>query len=225
VAVFHFVGSAAKAGFAVAVAAFVLSYLGGRHFARGAAVVAVVVILTAPLSFPRLAQLPAFSQDAEQFKFSLWHRLQIWSFVGDRIAERPLLGWGLDASRAIPGGTEEIRPGAQRLPLHPHNVALQVWLELGLPGALLFAGLAAWLWLALARADWPPSFAAAAAAGLTTVSFAVLGTYGAWQEWWIATLSLVLFLVLAMARLARSAAAARPAVSPSRARPAARSRT
>jgi O-antigen ligase len=227
-AVYHFVGSAAKAGFAVALISAALFYLCGRKLAHAAAALSVIVILTAPLTFPRLAELPIAAANAEQVKFSLWHRLQIWSFVGDRIAERPLFGWGLDASRAIPHGTEELRPGAQRLPLHPHNAALQIWLECGLPGALLFAGLAAWLWLALAKTAWPPLYTAAAAGALATAFFASLGTYGIWQEWWIATLSLALFVILAIARLAapsNTAPERTTAVSPSSAPRPARSRT
>ena len=46
---------------------------------------------------------------ADAFKDSAGHRLEIWHFAGQRIAERPLLGWGLDASRAIPGGNALIR--------------------------------------------------------------------------------------------------------------------
>ena len=53
------------------------------------------------------------------------------------------------------------------MPLHPHNAALQVWLELGAPGAVLFALLVALVWNALARVEWPPLFAAAAGASLT----------------------------------------------------------
>jgi len=223
-AVYHFVGSAAKIGFAVALLALVLFRLGGSNLARAAAVLSVLVVLAAPVTLPRLAQSPWVSQDAEQVKFSLWHRFQIWAFVGDRIAERPLLGWGLDSSRAIPGGRVEIRPGAQHLPLHPHDAALQIWLELGLPGALILAGVVAWLWLALARVAWPPLYTAAAAAALATALFAALGTYGIWQEWWIATLSLALFLVLVMARLG-AAGAETTAVTPAPALRAARSRT
>ena len=67
------------------------------------------------------------------------------------VFQRPLLGWGLDTSRAIPGGTD-LRPihyivpwsdkpithPDQNLPLHPHNAALQIWLELGLFGVIAF---------------------------------------------------------------------------------------
>ena len=88
------------------------------------------------------------------------HRLLIWDFVILRIAERPLLGWGMEASRSLPGhattppgGPGPLRPGwrrdarlagrrAELLPLHPHNGALQLRLELGWPGVLLAALLA-----------------------------------------------------------------------------------
>jgi O-antigen ligase len=88
------------------------------------------------------------------------------------------------------------------MPLHPHNAALQVWLELGAPGAALFALLTAIVWGALARVEWPPVFAAAAGASLTIAFLGCFTTYGIWQEWWLGTLSFSLFLVLVMARVA-----------------------
>jgi O-antigen ligase len=90
--------------------------------------------------------------------------------------------------------------------LHPHNAALQVWLELGVPGAALFALLAAIVWRALARVGWPPLFGAAAGASLTIAFLCCFATYGIWQEWWLGTLSFSLFLVLVMARATDRAA-------------------
>jgi O-antigen ligase len=164
--------------------------------------ISVVAIIAAPLTFARLERLPGLGETADSFKISAGHRLLIWSFAGDRIAERPLTGWGLDASRAIPGGDDPIRPGEPWMPLHPHNAALQVWLELGAPGAVLFALLVALVWGALARAEWPPLFAAAAGGSLTIAFVGCFGTYGIWQEWWLGTLSLSLFLVLVIGRVA-----------------------
>src|SRR6185503_20527219 len=56
-------------------------------------------------------------------------RLDYWSHAIDWIAMRPLKGWGLDASRVFGPGIK----------LHPHNAPLQVWLELGVVGAVLAA--------------------------------------------------------------------------------------
>lgn len=152
------------------------------------------------------------------------HRLLIWDFTIGRIAERPLLGWGMEASRAVPGNTaapspEALRrfgldgpaaaiwlPSAQVLPLHPHNGALQLWLELGLPGALLGAALALLLGRAAARSARPTVATAMLAAGATTAML----SFGVWQEWWIGA---ELLAVAAAAALGRPAGT-RPRVTP-----------
>lgn len=76
------------------------------------------------------------------------HRLYIWKFVSVKSMDRPALGHGLGASRHIHpeerfyghvmdenGRSISLNP----LPLHPHNNILQVLLELGICGLLLFA--------------------------------------------------------------------------------------
>jgi O-antigen ligase len=199
VVVYTLDGTAAKAALALSLPVAALLYFRRAAIARLAAALAVLVILTAPLTLPRLERLPALFAAADQFKDSAGHRLLIWSFAGDRIAERPFLGWGLDASRAIPGGSDEIRPAQNWLPLHPHDAALQVWLELGAPGAALFALLVGFVWLRLAEAPWPPVYAAAAGGGLAATLAVALAGWGIWQEWWLGTLGLALFLVLVMA--------------------------
>jgi O-antigen ligase len=178
--------------------------------ARIAAIVSAIGILTAPLTLPRLAQAPGLLAAADAVKGSAGHRLLIWSFVGERIADRPFAGWGLDAARAIPGGKDEVRPGMTQLPLHPHNAALQLWLELGTPGAVLFALIVGWLWLRLAAAPWPRLYVAAVGGSLTAALAAAFAAYGIWQEWWLSTLGLARFLILVMARAAEPAANATP---------------
>jgi O-antigen ligase len=108
----------------------------------------------------------------------------------------------MEASREIPGGrgnppaevldrmrvTDPARrawfaePHVQILPLHPHNAALQVWLELGAVGAALAAALAWLLGVAAARATCPAAAAGALASGAVTAML----SFGAWQAWWIA---------------------------------------
>jgi hypothetical protein len=202
VTVCELAGTAAKVVLLAGLAMGLLLYRARPVVAGIALAISVAVIIAAPLTFARLERLPGLGETADSFKISAGHRLLIWSFAGDRIAERPLIGWGLDASRAIPGGDDPIRPGETWMPLHPHNAALQVWLELGAPGAALFALLAALVWGALARVEWPPLFAAATGGSLTSAFVGCFGTYGIWQEWWLGTLSFSLFLVLVMGRVA-----------------------
>jgi exopolysaccharide production protein ExoQ len=199
------VGETARIAFAIGVAAAVLLYFWRARLTRFAAIASVVLILGAPMIFPALDGIDITHRVSRYFKPSLWHRLEIWSFVGSHIAEKPLLGWGLDSARAIPGGNVQIAgglPGQTWLPLHPHNAPLQLWLELGLPGAVLFALFAARIWRALGAAPWPRLYAAAAGGSLVTALVVALGSYGIWQEWLISTEFLTLFLILVMARLA-----------------------
>ena len=204
--IFSLAGTAAKIALAAAIPIAFLCYYWRAPVARIAAVLSVLVIVTAPLTFARIDQVSGMTQVADGVKFSAAHRLLIWSFVGDHIAEHPLRGWGLEASRAIPGGSEPIRTDQTWLPLHPHNAPLQVWLELGVPGAVLFALLGGWFWLAVGSIEWPRLYAAAACGALTAAFVASTATYGVWQEWWEGTLSVALFLILVMARVAAAGA-------------------
>ena len=200
--IFALSGTSAKAAVVAGLVVGLVLYLGRSRAAYAAAVVSLILIITAPLSFAKLERFPGLIATADSIKISAGHRLMIWSFAGERIAERPLAGWGLDAARGIPGGKDPIRPGETWLPLHPHNAPLQVWLELGVPGAVLFALLVALAWYGLATVPWPRIFVAATGTSLTIALIASFASYGIWQEWWLATLWFSLFLVLVMARLA-----------------------
>ena len=199
-------GTAAKVALAAGAIGALLCYYRQAPVARTAAVLLVMTVVTAPLTFARSDRISGLVHAADWVKFSAGHRLLIWSFVGDRIAEHPLRGWGLEASRAIPGGSDPIRPDQTWLPLHPHNAPLQIWLELGVPGAVPFALLGGWLWLAIGNAEWPRLYAAAACGSLAAAIVASFGTYGIWQEWWQGTLLFSLFMILVMARVGRAGA-------------------
>jgi exopolysaccharide production protein ExoQ len=195
-------GTTAKIALSLSLPIAALVYLRRTFICRIAAALAILAILTAPLTLPLLARVPAVFTTVDAFKDSAGHRLLIWSFTGHRIAERPLTGWGLDSARAIPGGKIEIRPGQDWLPLHPHDAALQLWLELGAPGAMLFALFVCLLWLRLGEVEWPRLYAAAGGGSLFAATAVASSAWGIWQEWWLGALGLALFATLVMARLA-----------------------
>jgi O-antigen ligase len=156
------------------------------------------------LGLPLLLPLPLpLACRAAAVKLSVTHRIFIWNFAEAARAARPWTGWGIETARAIPGGRTQadlwtpcgqvppaVAPPTELLPLHTHNAALQVWLELGPAGAialcLLLAGLAL-----RARARDAAGRAAQAATFAAAVVIA-LSSYGAWQGWWIATLAIAL---------------------------------
>ncbi|MBF0268013.1 MAG: O-antigen ligase family protein [Alphaproteobacteria bacterium] len=126
--------------------------------------------------------------------WSLGHRFEIWRFGVARFLEKPFFGWGLDASREIPGGRENIPDTiAEFMPLHPHSSALQIWLELGVVGAVLY--LTALLFVGRRLERVMSDRVAGAFAVATFMGYAVQAqlSFGTWQNWW---LSSVMFAVL-----------------------------
>ena len=196
-------GETARLATLAGLGAALLGLIAPRLMPRLVGAVAALAILAMPLLTNLIPQIPSASLPP-----SAVHRLVIWDFAAARIAEKPITGWGLEASRAIPGGRARpdaatldrlnIRAPAQRdflamphvqvMPLHPHNGALQLWLELGGIGALIGAALILALGVAASRSAAP-----AVGAG-TLASAAVTGmlSFGLWQAWWVASLLLAM---------------------------------
>lgn len=125
-------------------------------------------------------------------------RMGYWRHAADWIGDHPLRGWGLDASRMF-------NPGIK---LHPHDSALQIWLELGLIGAMA----AAVFWVALlsgmSRKSRDLALATSGATAIAYLTFSAV-SFGVWQEWWLA--------VGALAALSCAALQRQPAVAKARA--------
>lgn len=204
--------SAALASILTALLIWALVLLDRKRAARLVKVGLIAAILVMPLVPVTLksgAWVEAFPGSTA---FSVHHRLEIWRFTAERILERPLLGWGFDASRAIPGGNElirfvgpwaelepEQRPNAVTMPLHPHNGILQIWLELGLVGAMLLTGLVLVLFRAIDRMAQNN----AAIHSMLYATFAATFTvfclsFGAWQSRWQAAMWLIAGLAIVM---------------------------
>ena len=194
-------GDTAKIAAVVGLVAAGATYLAPRAMPRLVGAGLGVKILAMPLLVALVPALPL-----ERLPQSALHRMMIWDFAVERIAERPLLGWGMEASREIPGGRDRptaaaldrmrvtdpgmrrwfAEPHVQILPLHPHNGALQLWLELGGIGAAIAALLAWFLGVAAARAPSP----AAATGVLASAAVTAMLSFGAWQAWWVAAMLL-----------------------------------
>lgn len=127
---------------------------------------------------------------------SIYPRLTIWHYVADRIAERPILGWGMNASRHFSNESEKRIQGggwailSEAIPLHPHNGVLQWWLELGLVGAILCGAVVLAIYDGIGRSTAPPFRHAVAVAHLSAVMAMVGVNYGIWQSWWLGGLAL-----------------------------------
>lgn len=185
--------------FALGAAALGCVIVFGRRVPKILAALMVAATLFAPfivgsIPDPRQtdAQLPGLSKSA-------LHRVIIWHNTVDIIRDHPVLGIGFDATRTLFGpetrqwvrfGVDENSPTGEAfsnffepIPLHPHNGVLQIWLETGLIGAVLFA---AFVVVVLARI-WQLESTEAVAVGtamLVSGMFIFTISFGAWQAWW-----------------------------------------
>ena len=199
----------AKLAFAAGLVAFLIARVAPRATAAALATILAIAIVAAPLL---AARIPSADVLAQHWPFNAvvdapgkssiqsgMHRLLIWRFTAGHVAEKPLTGWGFNASRWLPGGEAMVTGLENAMPLHPHNMALQWWVELGLPGALLGAATAVLALRAIRRVR--ERLSAATGAGLAgaaaTVAFM---SFGAWQSWWLATLALAAAFYAATAR-------------------------
>ena len=78
-------------------------------------------------------------------------RLEIWDYVSRYIMQNPLYGYGVEGTKQVSHfGSGEIFQQGQTI-LHPHNYALQIWMEFGLAGIVLAAVAIGYLIMQAAR--------------------------------------------------------------------------
>lgn len=172
-------------------------------------------ILASPALFWVLASL--IDKAGEVVPLSTWHRAHIWKTTLERIAEQPLIGHGLDASgtwqdifASSPDVLERMpeRFAVMKLvPGHPHNMALQVWAELGLVGALLLATIVFFVSRALpdtGRLSLPVKIACGGAIGMASVHFFI--SYSFWDETIWAIFAVILSGIIVLNRATRTPA-------------------
>lgn len=132
------------------------------------------------------------------------NRLEIWDYVSRYALQKPIFGYGIEATRSITDfDTHQVFQEGTTI-LHPHNFAIQLWIEFGAFGVLIAAGLAGWLLRTMMNGFSAeqnrvalPTFIACLSVGATA--------YGLWQGWWLGLLYLAAALCVLAARMAAPA--------------------
>jgi O-antigen ligase len=147
----------------------------GRPAILALAALAALYFLATPWAMLALEKAGVFASIRDHLPPSWAARLDIWSFTNGKMLADPLRGWGLDASRMFPG----------YIHLHPHDGAVQIWFELGVPGAVLAAAFWAFIFWRISEDADQRLFAATACA--TATVYLVIGaiSFSLWQEWWV----------------------------------------
>lgn len=187
------------------------------RFRAGSIILSVVVslgVLFSPIIAEKTTAITEAVGPPCCLSFSGFHRLLIWQTAASHIHKHPILGSGFDTSRALYGpddrrtmtrydSTGKAWWGSymEPIPLHPHNAALQVWLELGVLGMGAFIGalLAVISYLGCGPSRSKGLWASSAMFG--TWLFIVLVGYGAWQGWWLGGVAVSVACMAGLSRL------------------------
>jgi O-antigen ligase len=160
----------------LAVLVGVLVWVWPRSAPKALGIAAAASMLVTPL----LVAAVWASGKGRHLPVSWAERMGYWTYAVDRIHEHPWRGWGLDASRTF----------GPAIGLHPHDASLQLWLELGLLGAVIAALIWIFAFRRLAREARSLTTAATAGAMAVYLFFGAV-SFGVWQEWWLALGALV----------------------------------
>lgn len=111
------------------------------------------------------------------------HRLEMWDYIARYIMQNPWTGFGIEATRDITDFDPRNVFDFAKTTLHPHNFALQIWIEFGVIGILISA---AFMWKALSLIQ-SQNFNAQRLMLSTTMAAMVplASAHGIWQGWWL----------------------------------------
>jgi exopolysaccharide production protein ExoQ len=115
---------------------------------------------------------------------SAGNRLEVWDFVSRYALQNPLYGFGIESTRVVEEfDSQEIFQRGKTI-LHPHNFALQAWMEFGILGAILMAS---FLVITLQKIQNKFQYASQRILLPTLCMMLSIGAtgYGIWQSWWL----------------------------------------
>ena len=140
--------------------------------------------------------IPAMVEDMGWFTSSYApQRLEIWDYVSRHALERPWIGHGIEATKAVEHfDTAQIYQDGDTI-LHPHNFAVQIWMEFGALGVAACIAFFACMLKMISQMSLQGS-KIALASFMAFLSVASTG-YGLWQSWWLGLMIMVAgFVVL-----------------------------
>lgn len=181
---------AAVLGLVAALAAYALARYAGRVAVLAVAIGIAGAIVLAPVMGVTAERLLPPAVHDNLAKANSRARVEIWKKFGEAVRRDPVLGAGFGVSPRYreTRAAQELAPGdpSAFAVWHPHNAALQVWVELGVVGAAL--GLIV-VMLTLARiARLPGEMRAVSLALVAAMAAVSLVGHGAWQGWWPAAI-------------------------------------
>jgi hypothetical protein len=161
------------------------AFYGGRRFLIIFFASIMLYLFMAPLIFKVLTHLPIVNDHLASIPPSWLERIMIWRKTTMLIDHNMLVGYGMNCSEY----TNKLTLFAGKIPLHPHNMFLQLWLEMGLIGVMLMAIFLALLFLNIinmTNKKLQLSLVGIISSFLVYANF----SYGMWQTWLLCALGM-----------------------------------
>lgn len=155
----------------------------------------VMVLVAAPFIAVALPVEWLMETFGESLSLSWLQRLYVWREAGAVALDGLPFGHGIDYARAwSEEGGMILIPNAPiplpEMPTHPHNIFLQIWLELGLPGVVAFGLFIISGGRALAAVEWVRPVVACVIGAIAVTLISALVEASLWQVWRISAVVL-----------------------------------
>lgn len=196
----------AQIGFAASFMVLALMPVRWRGIWAMLSVLFCVVMIAFPFVVPKLfSSLPQIAYRAGEDSASwvdranVMPRLEVWDYISRYALQRPMTGFGIEATRIVPAfDTREIyQPGKTNL--HPHNGILQIWIEFGALGIALGCAAGIWLIYRIRRLGTPFQQRLSLSVFAGVMAIGLVG-FGLWQGWWLGLVGLSTGLAVLLIR-------------------------
>ncbi len=150
------------------------------------------------------------AEEANFLPISAKHRLFIWDYSVQKIAQKPFIGWGHGASRNFESIDEDfIEYDGQKLslfPTHPHNNIVQILLENGIVGLTIYLALLCKYLFCWNKVFWQHksrrlrSIRSTGIACFCTFLIISMISFNMWQNWFLYSYLWIALMLYFMAR-------------------------
>ena len=123
-------------------------------------------------------------------------RSEIWDIVATKSLESPIIGHGIDSARYLGNIVVASTYKPVNVLLHPHNMILQIWLDLGFVGVAIVAGLlySGWRYVSKLHSIVQPPILG----GLTMLTVFSIVSHSLWQTWSVSLIAIFITLVASL---------------------------
>lgn len=125
-------------------------------------------------------------------------RGEIWDLVARKALEAPITGHGIDSARYLGNIVVTSATKQEVVLVHPHNMILQLWLDLGFAGVAIVTALLVIAWRSMKYI--PASNLPAVLGGITMLTAFSIVSHSLWQTWSISLIAIFITLVSMLLR-------------------------